>query len=180
MNLVEAEATGPVEGDDPIVTPPRPRHRRVSVSLVLTLSVLVGLVVAIYQMFPARHNELAQQAVAHHREPPAWDLPAPSQDQLQAFLIGAAGKGAPLPAATALGASRIDVLDRHAALIRFKIGNDEVSYVVGHAARIAPKLTEDRDGDLRVVAWERGPFVFAAVGPDASAATWLPIVGAPK
>ena len=24
MNLVEAEATGPVEGDDPIVTPPRP------------------------------------------------------------------------------------------------------------------------------------------------------------
>src|SRR3569833_481626 len=96
--------------------------RASAVSLVLTLSVLGGLVVAIYQMFPARHNELAQQAVAHHREPPAWDLPAPSQDQLQAFLIGAAGKGAPLPAATALGASRLDVLDRLAALIRFKLG----------------------------------------------------------
>ena len=178
MNLVEAEATGPVEGDDPIVTPPRPRHRRVSVSLVLTLSVLIGLVVAIYQVFPARHNELAQQALARHREPPAWDLPAPSPDQLQAFLIGAAGKGAPLPKADAIGASRIDVLDRHAALIRFKIGSDEISYVVGHAARIAPEHTEDHDGDLRVVAWEHGPFVFAAVGPDATAATWLPIVGA--
>jgi hypothetical protein len=178
MNLVEAEATGPVEGDDPIVTPPRPRHRRVSVSLVLTLSVLIGLVVAIYQVFPARHNELAKQALAHHQEPPAWDLPAPPPAELRAWLVGAAGKDAPLPAATAIGAAKIEVLDRHAALIRFKIGNDEVSYVVGHAARIAPEHTEEREGDLRVVAWERGPFVFAAVGPDATAATWLPIVGA--
>jgi hypothetical protein len=179
MNLVEAESTGPVEGDDPIVTPPRPRHRRVSVSLVLTLSVLIGLVVAIYQVFPARHNQLAMQALGDHRAPPAWDLTAPAPPVLRAFLIGAAGKDAPLPNAPAIGATRIDVLDRHAALIRFKIGNDEVSYVVGHAARIAPEHTEDRDGDLRVVAWERGPFVFAAVGPEASAATWLPIVGAP-
>ncbi|MEO6774257.1 MAG: hypothetical protein ABI467_14755 [Kofleriaceae bacterium] len=178
MNLVEAESTGPVEGDDPIVTPPRPRHRRVSVSLVLTLSVLIGLVVAIYQVFPARHNELAKQALAHHLAPPVWDLAAPPPAELRAWLVGAAGKDAPLPRAPAIGAARIEVLDRPVALIRFEIGHDEVSYVVGHAARIAPEHTEDRVGELRVVAWERGPFVFAAVGPDASAAAWLPIVGA--
>ncbi|MEO8553441.1 MAG: hypothetical protein ABI678_25885 [Kofleriaceae bacterium] len=177
MNLVEAESTGPVEGDDPIVTPPRPRHRRVSVSLVLTLSVLIGLVVAIYQVFPARHNVLAQQALADHKDPPAWDLPSPTPSELRAWLVGAAGKDAPLPNLTAIGASRIDVLDRHAALIRFKIGNDEVSYVVGHAARIAPEHSESHDGDLRVVAWPKGAYVCAAVGPDASAATWLAALG---
>lgn len=178
MSLVEAEATGPVEGDDPIVTPPRPRHRRVSVSLVLTLSVLIGLVVAIYQVFPARHDVLAQEALARHKEPPAWDLPAPSPSELRAWLVGAAGKDAPLPNLTAIGASRIDVLDRHAALIRFKSGNDEISYVVGHAARIAPEHSERKDGDVRVVAWPVGAYVCAAVGPDATASTWLRAVAA--
>jgi len=177
MNLVEAESTGPVEGDDPIVTPPRPRHRRVSVSLVLTLSVLIGLVVAIYQVFPARHNVLAHEALADHKEPPAWDLPAPSPSELRAWLVGAAGKDAPLPNLTAIGATRIDVLDRHAALIRFRVGNDEISYVVGHAARIAPEHSETHDGDLRVVEWPKGAYVIAAVGPDATAATWLAALG---
>jgi hypothetical protein len=177
MNLVEADATGPIEGDDPVVTAPPPRHRRVSVSLVFTLSVLIGLVVAIYQVFPPRHNVLAHEALELHRSPPAWDLPAPSASELRAWLVGAAGKDAPLPNAPAIGASRIEVLDRHAALIRFRIGTDEVSYVVGHAARIAPEHTEEKIGELRVVAWEHGPFVFAAVGPDATAAAWLPVAG---
>ncbi len=177
MSLVEAEATGPVEGDDPIVTPPPPRHRRVSVSLVFTLSVLIGTVVAIYMVFPARHNVLAQVALDHHREPPAWDLTAPNPAELRAFLTGAVGKDAPLPNAPAIGAARIEVLDRHAALIRFKIGDSEVSYVVGRAARISPEHAESHDGDARIVEWPTGAFVCAAVGPDATAATWLPAVG---
>ncbi len=176
--LVEADQTGPIEGDEPVVTPPPPRHRRVSVSLVLTLSVLVGLVVTIYQVFPARHDVLAHEALVHHRAPPAWDLPAPSASELHGLLVGAAGKDAPLPVAQAVGASRIEVLDRHAALIRFRIGSDDVTYVVGVAARIAPEHSERRDGDLRVVEWEHGAYVFAAVGPDATAATWLAAVGA--
>ncbi len=175
--LVEAEQTGPIEGDEPVVTPPPPPHRRVSVSLVLTLSVLIGLVVAIYQVFPARHNVLAHEALSHHKVPPVWDLPAPSASELKGLLVGAAGKDAPLPAAPAIGASRIEVLDRHAALIRYRIGADEVTYVVGLAARIAPEHSELHDGALRVVEWERGAYVFAAVGPDASAASWLPVLG---
>lgn len=178
MSLVEAEATGPVEGDDPIVTPPRPRHRRVSVSLVFTLTVLIGTVVAIYLVFPARHNVLVQVALANHREPPAWDLPAPDESVLRAFLTGAVGKDAPMPKYPALGAARIEVLDRHAALIRFKINNDEITYVVGRAARISPEHSETHDGELRIVEWPTGAFVCAAVGPDASAAAWLAAVGA--
>ena len=75
MKLVEAEAEGPIEGETAIVTPPRPPHRRVSVSLLFTLTVLIGTVVAIYLMFPARHNVLLTEAIA---QPPAteqaWDL----------------------------------------------------------------------------------------------------------
>ncbi len=176
--LVEAEQTGPIEGDGPLVTAPPPPHRRVSVSLVLTLSVLIGLVVAIYQVFPAHHNALANAALARHRVAPAWDLPAPTASELHGLLVGAVGKDAPLPAPRAIGASRIEVLDQHAALIRFRIGNDDVSYVVGDANRIAREPGEQRDGGLRIVEWEQGGYVFAAVGPDATASTWLPVVGA--
>lgn len=178
MKLVEAESVGPVEGDDALITPPRPPHRRVSVSLVFTMSVLIGLVVAIYMVFPARHNVLATTALAQHRETqPAWDLTAPSATELHAWTIGVVGKDPPLPNLPAIGARRIDILERHAALIRFKVGADEVTYIVGHAARISPEHSEVTDGDLRVVVWPRGPFVCAGVGPDATAATWLPALG---
>ena len=177
MKLVEAESVGPVEGDDALITPPRPPHRRVSVSLVFTLSVLIGTVVTIYKVFPARDNVLATEALELHRDTLAgWDLPAPSASELRAWTIGVVGKGAPLPAVAAIGARRIQVLKRDAALIRFKIGDDEVTYIVGHAARIAPGHSELRDGDLRAVAWPRGPFVCVGVGPDATAAAWLSVL----
>ncbi len=177
MKLVEAESVGPVEGDDALITPPRPPHRRVSVSLLFTLSVLIGTVVTIYTVFPARHNVLVTEALEQHRDPsPVWDLQAPSAGELRAWTIGVVGKDVPLPAAPALGARRIEILKRHAALVRFKIGNDEVTYIVEHAARIAPEHSERHDGDLRAIAWPRGAFVCVGVGPDASAAAWLAVL----
>jgi len=173
MKLVEAESEGPVEGDDAVVTPPRPPHRGVSVSLVFTLSVLIGLVVTIYMVFPARHNVLAQRAIALHRDPPPWDLVALSPEALGAWTTGAIGKGAPVPAVAALGVSQFDVLERHAAAIRLQIGSDEVTYVVSHAGRITPQQQELHDGELRAVTWVHGAFVCVAVGPETSAATWI-------
>src|SRR5262249_33119396 len=114
MKLVEAEATGPVEGEDAIVTPPRPPHRRASGSLLFTLSVLVGTVVTIYVVFPARHGVLVTEAIEHHREvSPAWDLAAPSPAELRAWAIGAAGKDVPLPPGEleVIGARKIDILN---------------------------------------------------------------------
>jgi hypothetical protein len=178
MKLVEAESEGPVEGDDALITPPRPPHRRVSVSLVLTLSVLIGLVVTIYVVFPARHNVLATRALEGHREDqPAWDLQAPTAAELRAWAIGVVGKDPPLPDLPAIAARRIEILERHAALIRYQIGADLVTYVVGHAGRITPEHSELHDGDLRVVEWQHGPFVCAGVGPDATATTWLHALG---
>lgn len=178
MHLVEPEDVGPIEGDDPRVTPPRPPHRRVSVSLLFTLSVLIGLVVTIYLVFPARHDVLATEAIAQHRESQTWDLEAPSPTELRAWAIGVVGKGVPLPAeaATVVGARRIEVLRRRAALIRLQVGGDQVTYLVQNSRGMTPDHAEHKDGDLRAVAWRRGKFTTVAVGPDATVATWLPSV----
>ena len=176
MHLVEAEAIGPIEGDDPRVTPPRPPHRRVSVSLLFTLSVLIGVVVTIYTVLPARDDVLSTEAIHQHREmPSAWDLETPTASELRAWAIGVVGKGVPLPGETTsiVGARRIEVLRRAAALIRLQVGTDQVTYLVQNSRGIAPEHVEHRDGDLRAVAWRRGKYTFVAVGPESSASTWL-------
>ncbi|HET7504573.1 MAG TPA: hypothetical protein VFK02_26305 [Kofleriaceae bacterium] len=179
MKLVEAESTGPVEGDDALVTPPRPPRRRVSVSLVFTLTVLIGTVVTIYAMFPARNNVLVTEAIERHREAsPAWDLMAPGPGELRAWAIGVVGKDVPLPGEgtssvpPVIGAARLRILNRAAALIRVRVGDDEVTYLVQHARGIAPEHSDRQDGDLRAVSWRAGPFTVVAVGADATAARW--------
>jgi len=176
MHLVEPEEVGPIEGDDALVTPPRPPHRRVSVSLLFTLSVLIGTVVAIYLLLPARHNVLVTTAIAQHREGgDGWDLEAPSPAELRAWAIGLVGKNVPLPkdGATVIGARKIEVLHRSAALIRLQIGSDQVTYLVQNARGIAPQHNTQQDGELRGEFWRHGKFSCVAVGPEATAATWL-------
>lgn len=179
MKLVEAESTGPVEGDDALVTPPRPPHRRVSVSLLFTLTVLIGTVVTIYAMFPARDNALVTEAVARHRETnPTWDLVPLDPDVLRAWAIGVVGKDAPLPGEgttvtpSVVGVRRLTILGRAAALVRLRIGGDDVTYLVQHRRGAEPERSERRDGPLRAIAWRKGPFAIVAVGADATAASW--------
>jgi hypothetical protein len=177
MKLVEADAVGPVEGDDALVTPPRPPHRRVSVSLLLTLSVLIGTVVTIYTVFPARHQVLVTEAVGAYRgTDTTWDLTEPTDAELRAWAIGVTGPGVVLPGKDVhvRGARRVEVLHRGAALLGLTIGSDSVLYIVQHARGIAPDRGELDDGDLRAVAWRDGKFSCVAVGPAAHAATWIP------
>lgn len=175
MHLVEAEAVGPIEGDDALVTPPRPPHRRVSVSLLFTLSVLTGTVVAIYLLLPARNNVMVTEAIAHHEDADAWDLENPTHAELRAWSIAAVGKGAPLPseAVKVVGAKRLQILKRGAALIRLEVAGEHVTYLVAHARGIPSKHVTRREGALRAEAWRRGVFTCVAVGPDASSQTWL-------
>lgn len=175
MNLVEAEQVGPVEGDAPLVTPPRPPHRRVSVSVVFTLMVLIGTVVVIYITFPARHNVLMTEAIERHRDvSPVWDLTSPSPAELRAWVIGFAGKDAPIPERTTAihGARRIEILDRDAALMRLQIGDDAVTYLCQRARGISPAKSQRTDGDLQAFARRKGAFTCVAVGAAATAASW--------
>jgi hypothetical protein len=177
VKLVEAEAEGPIEGEDAVVTPPRPAHRRVSISLLFTLTVLIGTVVAIYAAFPARHSVLLTEALEQHRITDTWDLTRPTPAELRAWWVGVAGKDAPLPRAElVVGARAIHVLDRRAAVIRIEVGSDEITYVVQHGSRIAPAHTERVDGELKAIEWRRGKYLTVAVGPESTAGTWGPIV----
>lgn len=176
MHLVEPEEVGPIEGDDALVTPPRPPHRRVSVSLLFTLSVLIGTVVTIYLVLPARHNVLLTEAVEAHRgSAESWDLDAPTMAELRAWAIGLVGKGVPLPTdgATIVGARRVEILNRDAALMRLQIGGDQVTYLVQGSRGIAPKRVTQNEGDLRAQYWRKGKFNCVVVGPEASANAWL-------
>lgn len=174
MHLVEAEATGPIEGEDAIVTPPRPPHRRVSVSLLFTLTVLIGTVVAIYVGFPPRHHVLMTEAIAAHREAaPVWDLVQPTAVELRAFVAGAVGgKDVPLPVGVVEGARRIEVLKKSTAVIRYRVATEPVTYVVQRAASVGPDLTERTDDELRAITWQTGAFRFVLVGNDKTAAAW--------
>ena len=130
--------------------------------------------------FPARHNVLLTQTIALHKEEdPTWDLTTPTAGELRAWSIGVVGKGAPLPAEIPIGAREIVILDRRAALLRITVGADQITYVVQHAAGIAPARSERTDGDVLAVAWRRGKFSWVAVGPAATSASWLPVF-APK
>ena len=159
-----------------MVTPPRPLHRRVSVSLLFTLTVLIGTVVTIYTVFPARHGVLADVAISQHTEPPAWDLVTPSPAELHGWAIGVVGKDVPLPNLPVLGAKKVELLKRHVALMRLRVGTDEITYAVQHSRSASPENVDRIDGDLRAVGWHTGRFSCVAVGPSATSATWLPQV----
>jgi hypothetical protein len=182
--LIETDEHRPDDEDPPIAVPrpPRPEHRRVYTSLLFTVAILAGTVVAVYLSFPARHHVLATAAVDRHRTPAVtWELRTPTPAELRAWLIGVVGGEAPLPPAlvqtTVIGAETIFVLGRRTALVRLHAGADDVTYVVTRARGVAPR-TSRRDGDLRIFEWRRGPWALVAVGPDATAPTWSPLIGA--
>jgi len=175
MSLVEAESTGPIEGDDEIVTPPRPPHRRVSVSLLFTLTVLTGTVVAVYLLFPTRDTVMMKEALQRHRDTtPAWDITTPTPRELRAWAIGVLGKNPPLPEGEILGAREVEVLSHRAALLQFELDREPITYLVQWTRVIAPGHAERTDGDLRAIAWRQGPYTCVAVGAEATAKTWVP------
>ena len=180
MNLVEAEATGPIEGDEPIVTPPRPLHRRVSISLLFTLTVLIATVVAIYMTFPARNDVLMTEALARHRDvAPAWDIANPTPSELRAWAIGVVGKDPPLPRTSSIvGARETRVLDRRAALIQVAVDGEPVTYVVQQTPIVSPAHSEQADGEFRAIAWRVGEFTCVAVGKATSEPAWKSAVAA--
>jgi hypothetical protein len=181
MHLVEAESVGPIEGEDPVVLPPRPPHRRVSVSFVFTLSILIGTVVAIYVLLPARHDLLVTEAITHHREGGPWELESPSDDALHGWAIAVVGKEAPLPPAGThvVGARQLVILKRRAALIRLQVGSDEVTYLVQHARGIQSERISRDDGDVHAEQRRKGKFTVVAVGPAATEKAWSHVLFGP-
>jgi hypothetical protein len=185
MKLFETDTEGPPSREEPPVraTPPRPEKRQVMVSLLLTVTVLAGTVIAVFTIFPERHNEILTATVAAHRRPGGWELTTPDDDQLQLWARAVLGEVPPLPASapalSTVGARALTILDRRAALVRYRIGDGEITYLVQRARDVPRRRIRTRDGDDIVEAWRRGPWTCVVVGPATSADTWRPLLGVP-
>ena len=101
----------------------------------------------------------------------------PSAAELRAWAIGVVGKDPPLPPPAAiLGARDIEVLGRRAAMVQVEVDGEPMTYIVQLTRGISPNRSEQVDGDLRAVAWRKGPFTCVAVGRDTSAKAWIAAV----
>ena len=60
-----------------------------------------------------------------------------------------------------------------AALDDFRIDGDTLTYLVQYSRVIAPAESDRSDGDLHAVAFRRGQFTCAAVGPKATSSSWV-------
>jgi hypothetical protein len=187
VKLVDTDQVGPQEIEEapPHPTPPRPEHRRVAVSFLFTLAVLVGTVVTVYTVFPARHNVVVTAALAEHRRTSQdWEIERPRPAELSSWAIGVLGGRPPLPEASSgidvVGARAIDVLDRRAAVIGYRVGSADVTVVVQRAHDVPPRRVSRDDGDDRVESWRAKQWTIVVIGPTASAATWAPFMGVPR
>lgn len=185
MKLIESDRPGPADdSDSEPATPPRPERRRVSVSLLLTMSVLIGTVVTIYTVFPERHNLLMTRTLELHRQPPEFQLKRPSAAEVSAWGLAALDRNVPWPdssqESTIVGATSFVVLNRRAALVRYRIGQDEISLVVQRARDALPRQHRRYDAEEYVISWRNGPWTFVVAGPSHSFSTWSRFVGAPQ
>jgi hypothetical protein len=84
-----------------------------------------------------------------------------------------------------IGARPIEILNRRAALVRYKIGppvvagDAEVTLVVQRGRDVPKRRVSKQDDDDQVEAWRVQKWTFVAVGPEASAAQWKPALGVP-
>lgn len=183
MKLVETDIRHAEDEAPEAPTPPRPEHRRVYVSLLLTLSVLAATVVAVYSLFPKRDNEVLTVALREHRDPGTLDLERPTRREIAAWSVGVIGRGAPWPEPAPelepLGTRSLDILERPAALVRYRAGGHEVT-LLATRARLAPprKFRREAEG-LYAVSWREGKWRLVAVGPAAGSETWGEILGVP-
>jgi hypothetical protein len=183
MKLVESEFEHSIDDDDaerPV--PPRPEHRRVYVSLIVTLSVLIATVVLVYAVFPKRDNELLDAAIEAHLDPREAELTRPSRAELDAWTVGVLGRGVPWPEidAPVIDAFSFVVVRSKATLVRYRIGGDLVSLAVTLVRAAPPRIHRRTKNGLYAVSWRRERWTFVAVGPIDHADQWTEMLGAPR
>lgn len=183
MKLVDAEIThGDDDDESEVARPPRPEKRRVYTSLFVTTAVLVGTVVLVYAIFPPRNNEILTATIEAHREPEETELDAPTAGEVRAWAIGLFGEALPWPDDPALipvAADRFDILRRQVALVRFRLGESEISVALMRARDVPPRVHRREDDGLAAISWRKGRYTCVAVGPAATQDRWKAAVGAP-
>jgi hypothetical protein len=183
MKLVETDTATPADDvEEEIATPPRPEHRRVSVSLLFTLLVLVGTVTTIYLVFPERHNALIEAATAAHTSSEELELASPTQAELRAFALALLGREVPWPelrpGVELVGVHATSVLNRPAVLVKYRVDGAPVTVLVQRPRDALPQIHRRTEDGIYSVSWRRGKLTFIAVGP-ADEPGWRELFGAP-
>ena len=189
MRLVEREIEHAGDGSERegSPTPPRPEHRRVYVSLILTTAVLVTTVVTVYLVFPKRAGQLLDTALNAHANgctPETFELIEPTVAELEAWSKGLVGANVAWPPMTGVDASLIGtcsltVLHRKVAQLRLTVDSESVSLFATRGRDAPPRTIRRVRGDLFAVSYRRGRWTWIAVGPAVDRNHWLPLVGAP-
>lgn len=182
MKLVDTDADVSEQREHPPirVTASRPEKRRAAVSLLFTVGILAGTVIAVFAIFPARHNQVITSALAAHRHPGNWDLVAPDHAALVAWATAILGHQPPVPDAPVVGARRLDIFKRGGAVVRYRIGADEVTYFVQKSRDLEERRIRKKDKDDVVIEqWQNDEWTVVAIGPIASADAWRPVLGVP-
>ena len=178
MRLVDSEIVHGDEDEPERPRPPRPEKRRVYVSLFVTISVLAGTAAAVFWQFPARDNELLTVAMSEHSEASSSpELSAPTQAEIRAWSLGVFGETAPFPEADALGARRLSILKRPAAIVFYRLGDFEISFTVLRARDAPPRRYRRLADGLAGFSFRRGHWTCIAVGPAAGAEKWRAALG---
>lgn len=187
MKLIETDV--PVAEDEheppaPPPIPPRPEHRRVAVSLLLTVGVLAGTVIAVYLLVPERHNELMTRTLEAHTEPAEFEveLEDPSASELSAWSTGLVGSGVPWPAGDDIdiaSSHHIEVLRRPVAIVHFRIAGQPVTLAVQRNREAVARTRRRTEEGVYLVSWRREKWTFVAAGPSADSDRWREALGAP-
>ncbi len=186
MKLIESDAVSPRD-EDPAVerpVPPPPVRRRVSVSLLFSLSVLVGTVVAIYLIFPARDNVLVTESVRAHRLGPTEDaLREPTFGELAAWSLGSMKRTVPWPqvSGASIGWARsIEVLNHQALAAHYQLPEGEVTVVIERARDAVPRRYTRTEEELLIDSWQSGRWTVVAVGRAEGSDVWRHTLGVPR
>lgn len=183
MKLVDTDIHHREDDDQvPVVMPPRPEHRRVYTSLLVTFGVLVATVAIVFVVFPKRKNEILAVVFTAHDHPDTLELTRPSHDELAAWSLGVIGRKVPWPAGPELevvGAQALEIFRRPAALVRYRAGDDEVSLVALKPREAVRRKHQLETETLYGRTWRRGKVEYAIVGPRDTRGRWRPLFKVP-
>jgi hypothetical protein len=176
MKLVDTDIHHREDDDErPVAMPPRPEHRRVYTSLLVTFGVLVATVAIVFLVFPKRNNEMLSLVFAAHERPDTLELTRPTHDELAAWSLGVIGRKVPWPDHPGLevvGARALRIFRRPAALVRYRAGDDHVSLVALRPREAVRRKHWMQTETLYGRTWRRGKVEFAIVGPLATRDRW--------
>ena len=184
MKLVQTDTQEPRSpAAEPVLTPPRPEHRNVQVSLCITLVVLIVTVATVYLVVPERHNEVMTEALLRHQTPANFDLENPTHAELTAWSVALLGKNVPWPqqqpAMKILGTTSLSILRNPAAFVRYRIHGMDISLLIQRARDTPPRRHSRIDKDIAVVSFRNKRWTVVGVGPAATREQWKRLIGAP-